>query len=63
MNIYELPAQICVMFGFVIGFLISGLMSLADEIAMEFRNRRQARRLAELEMRELRKQNPPEDET
>ncbi len=62
MNIYELPAQICVMFGVVIGFLISGLMSLADEIAMEFRNRRQARRLAELEMRELRKQNPPDEE-
>ena len=62
MNIYELPAQICVMFGVVIGFLISGLMSLADEIAMEFRNRRQARRLAELEMQELRKQNPPDEE-
>lgn len=62
MNIYELPAQICVMFGVVIGFLISGLMSLADEIAMGFRNRRQARRLAELEMRELRKQNPPDEE-
>lgn len=62
MNIYELPAQICVMFGVVIGFLISGLMSLADEIAMEFRNRRQARRLAELEMRELRKQNPSDEE-
>ena len=62
MNIYELPAQICVMFGVVIGFLISGQMSLADEIAMEFRTRRQARRLAELEMRELRKQNPPDEE-
>ena len=62
MNIYELPAQICVMFGVVIGFLISGLMSLADEIAMELRTRRQARRLAELEMRELRKQNPPDEE-
>lgn len=62
MNIYELPAQICVMFGVVIGFLISGLMSLADEIAMEFRTRRQARRLAELEMRELRKQNTPDEE-
>ncbi len=62
MNIYELPAQICILFGIIIGFLISGLMSLADEIAMEFRNRRQARRLAELEMRELRKQNPPDEE-
>lgn len=62
MNIYELPAQICILFGIIIGFLISGLMSLADEIAMEFRNRRQARRLAELEMRELRNQNPPDDE-
>lgn len=50
MNIYELPTQICILFGIIIGFLISGLMSLADEIAMEFRNRRQARRLAELEM-------------
>lgn len=63
MNIYELPAQICIIFGIVIGFLISGLMSLADEIAMEFRNRRQVRRLAELEKQERRKQNPPEDET
>ena len=62
MNIYELPAQICVMFGVVIGFLISGLMSLADEIAMEYRNRRQARRLAELEMQKYRKQNPPDEE-
>lgn len=62
MNIYELPAQICILFGIIIGFLISGLMSLADEIAMEFRTRRQARRLAELEMRELRKQNPPDEE-
>lgn len=62
MNIYELPAQICVMFGVVIGFLISGLMSLADEIAMEFRTRRQARRLAELEMQKYRKQNPPDEE-
>lgn len=62
MNIYELPAQICVMFGVVIGFLISGLMSLADEIAMEFRNRRQARRLAELEMQKYRKQNPSDEE-
>lgn len=62
MNIYELPAQICIIFGIVIGFLISGLMSLADEIAMEFRNRRQVRRLAELEKQERRKQNPPEDE-
>ena len=58
-----MPAQICVMFGVVIGFLISGLMSLADEIAMEYRNRRQARRLAELEMQKYRKQNTPEDET
>lgn len=62
MNIYELPAQICVMFGVVIGFLISGLMSLADEIAMEYRNRRQARRLAELEMQKYRKQNPSDEE-
>ena len=62
MNIYELPAQICVAFGVVIGFFISGLMSLADEVAMELKTRRQARRLAELEMREIRKQNPPEDE-
>lgn len=62
MNIYELPAQIGILFGIIIGFLISGLMSLADEIAMEFRNRRQVRRLAELEKQERRKQNPPEDE-
>lgn len=63
MNIYELPTQICVLFGIIIGFFIFGLMNLADEIALELRNRRQARRLAELEMREIRKQNPPEDET
>ena len=63
MNIYELPAQICILFGIIIGFLISGLMRVADEIAMEYRNRRQARRLAELEKQGLRKQNPPEDET
>ena len=63
MNIYELPTQIYILFGIIIGFLISGLMSLADEIAMEYRNHRQARRLAELEMQKYRKQNPPEDKT
>ena len=63
MNIYELPTQICILFGIIIGFFIFGLMNLADEIAMEYRNRRQARRLAELEKQGLRKQNPPEDET
>ena len=62
MNIYELPAQICIIFGVVIGFLIFGLMSLVDEIVMELRTRRQARRLAELEMQEIRKQNPPDEE-
>lgn len=63
MNIYELPTQICILFGIIIGFFIFGMMTFVDEIGMEFRTRRQARRLAELEMRELRKQNPPEDET
>ena len=63
MNIYELPAQICILFGIIIGFLIFGMMSLADEVAMEYRNRRHARRLAELEKQGRRKYNPSEDET